>query len=374
MGWGRQQCALNTVSSVYARVDGELTEVDFVEGQDVQKGQKLAEIDPRPFQAILDQAKGQLAKDDASLANAKVDLARYQKAGDAVPEQTLATAQSTVDQLAAAIKVDNATIESANVQLGYCTISSPLPTGRDRVWQECGCGEYWCMRRRCEWAGDDHAAAADLGDFYVGAGGLAIGDKGDGGEQAEVPVLAYDSTLTKLLAKGTVLALDNQIDLASGTFRVKSQFPNEDYALFPNQFVNSCGFCVCDTLKNVVLVPVEAIQRSPTATFVYVIGADKKAECNGSVTPGPTEANLTVISKGLEAGEMVATEGLDRLEDGTVVTLQTPGAATQAATRGATSRRSKGASSAPAGSSDGAPASTQPAEGRSDGGGNRGGE
>ncbi len=326
--------ALNTVL-LKTRVDGQIVEVDFIEGQSVRQGETLAKIDPGPYLAMLHQAQAQQQRDEASRANANVDLQRYKDAKDAIPQQTLDTAQSTVDQLTATVAVDKAQVEAAQLNVNYTNITAPVDGRVGLRFVDIGNIVH----------ATDTTGLATITTvqpitvvFTLPQVDLPqVQQAMDGG--ATVSVLAYNSDFSHLLSPGKLSALDNEIDIASDTFRLKATFENKDNALFPNQFVNAR--LLAKTEKNVVIVPSEAVQQSPTSTYVYLIGPDKKAH-QQNVTPGHTEGDKTVIEKGLKAGQMVATMGLDRLEEGTLVTLRTAGtqpAATGAASRPATRKK-----------------------------------
>lgn len=336
--------------TLHTRVDGQLINVPFQEGQKVQKGDLLAQIDPAPFKAMLEEAQGQLAKDNAMKDNAVADLMRYQKAATAVPAQQLATQQALVDQLKAAIQSDQGAVDNAQTQLDYTTISSPISgvIGLRNV-----------DPGNIVHATDTNGLATITQlqpitvVFTLGQGDLPDVLKAMQASPGNVPVLAYNSMKTKLLSTGHILALDNQIDPSSGTFRVKAEFANADEALYPNQFVNAR--VLVDTMKGVVEVPSEAVQQSPSSTYVFVIDKDMKAQ-QRDVTPGPSEGNKTAILKGLAAGEMVATEGLDRLEEGTLVKIQ-PAATQSGKGKGPATQQSGHATSGPAASSEAGSAS-----------------
>jgi multidrug efflux system membrane fusion protein len=294
--------AFNAVT-IRTRVDGELIHVAFVEGQLVQAGDLLAEIDPRPYQAQLDQAEGQLAKDEASLKFAKIDLARYRDVDQrAITQEQRDTATALVEQGEAVLQSDRAQIEAIKLQLIYCRITAPL-FGRIGL-------------RTVDQGNIVHAAdptglalATQLQPvsvvFSLAQDRLPVVLRAMSAGQMP-PAEVYDSDFRVLLAAGQVSAVDNQIDPGTGTARFKAVFQNEDNRLFPNQFVNVR--LLVDVKKDVVLVPAEAVQRSPSTSFVWVVKSDQMVEMR-PVTPGATEtltptapAALTEIVSGLTPG------------------------------------------------------------------------
>jgi len=334
--------ALNMVV-LRTRVDGQLVQVNFKEGQDVHKGDVLIEVDPRPIQVQIEQAEAQQAKDRSILENAQRDLQRYETAREAVPQQQLDTAAAQVSQNKAAIAVDQAVIDAAKLQLTYTKITAPID-GRIGL-------------RNVDVGNQVHASDANglatimqvrpiTVVFTLAQDTLPQVQKAM--QQPTPPVvLAYDSGLTRQIASGTLTAIDNQIDVASGTYKLKATFENKADELFPNQMVNVR--LLVDTRKNAVLVPTQAIQRNQQASFVYAVDSEETVEVR-NVTPGPTEAGQQVIEKGLEAGELVVTDGVDRLQPGAKVKVQTPEeakATTQPATR--SGRRGGGGAASQAG-------------------------
>jgi len=304
--------AFNTVA-VRPRVDGQVTRIAFREGQVVRRGDLLAEIDPRPFQAQLDQARGQLARDQAQLANARQDLTRYLTllSQDSIAPQNVEAQKATVAQLEAAIRVDQAAIENARLNLTYARVTAPI-SGR--------------LGLRLVDEGNVVTAASTTGlvvitqiepiavVFTLPEDALrAILPRIRAG--AAMPVDVFDRSGTQHLAAGKVLTVDNQIDQTTGTVRVKAVFANRDDALFPSQFVNVQ--VVADVKRGELVVPATAVQQGPQGQFVYVV-RDGHASSR-AVTVASVEDERASIAKGLDAGEIVVVDGLDRLRNGAPV-------------------------------------------------------
>ena len=311
--------ALNTVT-VKSRVDGQLVRFPVQEGQVVRMGELIAEIDPRPFQVQLMQAEGQKAKDEAAFKNASADLARFKTLLDQgiLSRQQYDAQASSVNQYEAALKADQAQVESAKLNLTYSRITAPISgkVGLRLV-------DPGNIVRASDASGLCVIAPVQPINvvFTIPADSVqrVLGRSGDG---KGLPVEAYDRDLKTRLAAGTVAAVDNQVDPATGTVRIKALFDNRDNALFPNQFVNAR--LLMDTLKGAVIIPTAAIQRSPQGAFVYRITPENTAEMV-LVDIRATDGESTAVSKGIQAGDLIATEGLERLRPGIAVAVAKSG-------------------------------------------------
>jgi len=315
------------VATVHPQVSGVLTDVFYKEGQQVKRGDVLATIDPRPFQIALDQANGNLERDQAQLASAKVTLDR----DDALLKQKLIAQQNvdtqlaTVQQLEGAVVTDRAGVGAAQLNLSYSKITAPID-GRVGL-RTVDVGNYVATSGAVGIATITTVTPIDV-VFTLPADTvtniqrrLAAG--------ATLPTTVLDRTRTTVLGQGTFLTLDNQIDPTTGTIRAKARFANEDAALFPSQFVNVQ--LQVDVIRDAVTVPAAAIRHGPSGDYVYVVDSEQVATMR-PVTVGPASDELISIAKGLAAGERVVTEGGDRLTDGARVRLPDSAGAANAPT------------------------------------------
>jgi multidrug efflux system membrane fusion protein len=342
---------IGTVQAFYtvkltAQVNGELTQVAFHEGQQVKRGQLLAQIDPRPFQAALDEARAALAKDNAQLANARKDLARYVylQPKKLASQQQVDTQRATVGELKAQTEADQAAIESAATQLSYTRITSPID-GRTGM-------------RQVDPGNIVHSTDANgivvltqlqpiTAIFTLPEGTLeAVADSMSRGP---VPIVALAPGGTQL-DRGTVKLIDNQIDQTTGTIRLKAVFPNPKLKLWPGQFVNL--HLLVSTDENALTIPAAALQRGPDGMFVYIVRPDSTVAMQ-PVTVANNSETTAVVTQGLEAGQQVVTSNLFRLQPGAPVRVLTSPAKQPSASLGATPPVSLGA--APAASLGAAP-------------------
>lgn len=316
-GLGTVQAA--NVVTVTSRVEGQLMQLYFTEGQYVNKGDLLAQIDPRPFEVQLSQAEGQLAKDKATLANAQLDLARYQKlAGTKViSQQELDNQKAAVLQAQGSIKVDQAAVDNAKLQLTYSKITAPI-LGRVGL-KQVDVGNFISSGTSTPLVVITQTQPADV-LFALPEGDIpAIQQAQSSGEK--VLIEAWDRNNIALIASGELLSTDNQIDAATGTLKIKARFTNEEEKLFPNQFVNVK--MQVETLQNAVVIPTAALQMGNEGHYVWILSDDNKVSKH-NVTVGMQDSQQVVIESGLAANTKVITDGVDKLTDGTTVEVVTP--------------------------------------------------
>ena len=322
--------ALGTVASlatvtVRSQISGYITRIAFTEGQLVNKGDLLVEIDSRPYQLALSQAEGSLKQHQAMLQAAKLDLERYQNLAktNAIPRQQLDAQVAVVQQDEGLVMVDQAQIDTARLNIAYCHIVAPV-NGRAGL-RQVDQGNY--------------ATANDANGLVVITQLTPISVLFTTAEDnlppilkrvnsgAALPVTAYNRNATQKLATGRLLAFDSQIDTTTGTVKLRAEFDNKDTALFPNQFVNVQ--LLVDTLRDTVVVPTSAVQRGAPGTFVYVVNDDSTVGVR-KVELGPVDGERVAVKDGLKTGERVVTDGADKLRDGIKVTRHEPGAAAPA--------------------------------------------
>ncbi len=305
-----------TTVTVLAQLSGYLTKVGFTEGQEVTKGQFLAQIDPRPYQVQLEQSQGQLAKDMALLHQAQSDLDSY----EVLQRKTSISAQQDSDQRflvqqdQAALRIDQANIDTAKLDLDYCRICSPV--GGKVGLRLVDPGNYVTPSSSTGIAVVTTMVPitviftipqTELGPLLAR---LQTG--------ATLTATAYSSDDTTKIAEGRLTAVDNQVDTSTGTVKLRAAFANTDKALFPNEFVNI--HLLVDTLQHATLVPSPAVQTGTPGSYVYLVKPDDTVAVQ-KVTTGPTNGTYTVITKGLQPGDTVVTDGVDRLSDGTKIAM-----------------------------------------------------
>ena len=303
---------LSTVT-VMPQVSGQLLSVNYKEGQEVKKGDSLIEIDPRPFQAALLQAQGQLERDKALLAGAQVDLKRYQDAyaKNAIPKQQLDDQAALVQQDEGSVKLDQGQVDNATVQLAYCHIASPI-TGRVGL-RLVDPGNIVQTTSTTGLAVITQTQPTTV-IFSVAEDLLPrIAEQLNKGNKLAVSI--YDREQSKKLSTGEMEAIDSEIDPTTGTVKLRAQFENADEALFPNQFVNAT--LLIQTLHDQTLVPTAAVQRNGDDVFIYVVSPDQTASMK-KVTTGTTDGKVIAV-EGIDPGDVIVTDGFDKLQDGVKV-------------------------------------------------------
>jgi multidrug efflux system membrane fusion protein len=313
--------ALGTVTplatvTVRTQIAGQLQQIGFTEGQMVKKGDFLAQVDPRPYQVALEQAQGQLAHDQGLLAQARADLLRYQTLTrqDSISRQQVEDQGFLVQQYQGTVAADQGSVDSAKLNLAYCRIVAPVDgrVGLRQVDQ----GNYVQLS-------DTNGIVVitqlqpmsmifTLSEDQVPAVMKRVASG------AALPVTAFDRSNTNEIATGTLLTVDNQVDTTTGTVKLRASFANNDFSLFPNQFVNA--HLLVDTIHHALLVPNAAVQRGAPGTYVYLVAADGTVKVQ-PVKLGPGDAQNTSITAGLTAGEQVVIDGADRLRDGAKVNV-----------------------------------------------------
>ena len=316
---------LGAVTPIYtvtikSQISGYLMRVLYQEGQTVRRGDRLAEIDPRPYQVMLEQAQAGLARDQANLENAKVDLKRYQTLAPlkAIPEQQLATQETTVKQQEAIVQADQAQIDNAKLDLTYCHITAPI-TGRVGL-RLIDPGNYVTANDSTGLVVITQVEPISV-IFTLPEDQLpAILAKMHAG--ARLKVEAYDREMKTKLAQGWLSTMDNQIDPTTGTVKLRATFDNRDGSLFPNQFINAR--LLVEEKRGVTLIPTAAVQRNAQITYVYLVKPDSSVTVR-NITIGTTEGDDAEVTSGLIPGDAVVMTGVDKLQEGSKVRVEKSG-------------------------------------------------
>ena len=331
--------ALGTVTPtatviVRSQISGHLQQINFAEGQKVKQNDLLAVIDPRPYELALEQAQGQLIKDQALLKQAQTDLARYQVLAkeDSIAQQTVDAQVQLVHQYEGAIKIDQGQIDNDNLNIAYCHVTAPV-SGRVGL-RQVDLGNYVTP-------GDTNGLVVITqlqpitAIFTLPEDNLpAVIKQLNAG--ATLQVEAYDRGNTTKLATGKLISVDNQIDTTTGTIKLRAQFDNEDGLLFPNQFVNIR--LLVDVLHDATVIPTAAVQRGAPGTFVYVVKPDSTVGVQ-AIKLGPTEGEKVAVQSGLSVGDRVVTDGADKLRDNAKIAVREAGAGAGSGTGNGTGKR-----------------------------------
>jgi multidrug efflux system membrane fusion protein len=312
--------------TVRTQIAGQLVKLGFKEGQEVKEGDFLAQIDPRPYELQLQEAEAKLAQDMAQLTNAQVDAARYRTLveQDSIARQQLDTQDALVRQYQGTVKADQAAINTAKLNLIYCRITAPV-SGRVGL-RQVDVGNYVQTNDTNGLVVITQMKPISVIFTLPEDDTRKVRDRMHQG--ATLPVTAYDRSGKVELAQGTLATVDNQVDISTGTVKLRADFPNPDEALFPNQFVNAT--LLVDTLHGVTVVPRAAIQRGSLGTYVYVVKPDDTVTAR-KVTLGPSQGERIVVTAGVAPGDTVVTDGADKLREGAKVRLTPAVGATTAA-------------------------------------------